>query len=168
MICTFNCLIIIFFNLNRLLEDINIKPVAAGDILTYKIGTELLICIFVMPMNKNPTYFTSLEKAFTEMKSLMTGYRYLGIQYVPMRHEHYNSRPYYCIPRNLLLLREIFDRKSAEIWLCGDPKQDKTNDFKLYNRFVQNAITQNIKQSKNLKNIIFKAEEQKCNIITNK
>lgn len=144
------------------MEDINIKPVAAGDILSYTIDTELLICIFVKPMDSS--YFKCLEKAFTEMKLLMPGYRYLGIQYST---DDNFGKSYSHIPRNLLLLQSVFDKEKAEIWMCGDSKQNKSKEIEYYNRIVRNSIARHVERSISLPVNKRKTKEYKCNIGVN-
>ncbi|XP_025196678.1 uncharacterized protein LOC112595618 isoform X3 [Melanaphis sacchari] len=127
----------------RLLNDINIKPMAPGDILLYKIGTEVLFCIFIKPFDQNPSYFKCLEKAFQEMKSQLTGYRYLGVQQDPLIHKTNTHN----LARNLSMLKSVFSNRNAEIWVCGDTEQHKTYQYQQYKKTVTDAIDVNHKRN---------------------
>lgn len=119
------------------MEDINVKPVAAGDVLNYKINNEELFCIFIRPIDKNPCYFECLSKAFHTMKSQMTGYRYLAIQ-----RESINDPNVSGIPRHILLLQTVFSTIKAEIWICNDNDLCEVNQFKHYKNFVTNTMVE--------------------------
>lgn len=108
---------------------------AAGDLLTYTIDNEQLFCIFTMPIDQSQNYYQCLEKAYIQMKSQVTGYRYLGIQQEPV-----NS---WKMSRNLTLMSSIFNYHNAEIWLCGDTEFHTTKQFKQYNEIVRNTIEGN-------------------------
>lgn len=127
----------------RLLKDINIKPMAPGDILSYKIDTEVLFCIFIKPFDQNPSYFRCLEKAFQEMKSQLTGYRYLGIQQDPLNHK----TNIHNLSRNLIMLKSVFNNRNAEIWICGDTDQHNSFQYQQYKKTVTDAIDVNHKRS---------------------
>lgn len=127
----------------RLLKDINIKPMAHGDLLTYKIDSEVLFCIFIKPLDQNSAYFRCLEKAFQEMKSQMTGYRYLGIQQEPISYRSYQ----HTLPRTLCTLKSVFSVQNAEIWICGDTEQHKALNYQQYKNIVNDAIEVNQKRN---------------------
>ncbi|XP_050063348.1 origin recognition complex subunit 1-like isoform X3 [Aphis gossypii] len=127
----------------RLLKDINIKPMAPGDILSYKIDTEVIFCIFIKPFDQNPSYFRCLEKAFQEMKSQITGYRYLGVQQDPLNHK----TNIHNLSRNLIMLKSVFSNRNAEIWVCGDTDQHNSFQYQQYKKTVTDAIDINHKRS---------------------
>lgn len=108
------------------MNDINIRPVAPGDIVSYKIGNEVLFCIFVVPEDRSQSYYENLEKAFLKMKSELTGYRYFGIQRGSVND----------LSRHLLLLQTVFNNLNAEIWLCNDTESNKANELRLYNSCI--------------------------------
>ncbi|XP_060847866.1 uncharacterized protein LOC132927368 isoform X3 [Rhopalosiphum padi] len=120
----------------RLLQDINVKPVTAGDVLLYKIDTEVLFCIFIQSIDQHPSYCKSLEDAFQEMKSQLTGYRYLAIQQDPLNHKT-NMHHF---ARNLAMLKSVFSNRNAEIWICGDTEQHNTLQYQQYKKIVTDAI----------------------------
>jgi len=132
-----------FLKIYRFLQDINVKPMAPGDLLTYQIDTEIVFCILIKPCNENPSYFRCLEKAFQKMKSQLTGYRYLGVQQDPLNH-NYNLPS---LSRNLYLLKTIFSNRNAEIWVCGDTEQHKELQYQQYKKIVSDAIQMNQKRN---------------------
>lgn len=121
------------------MEDINIKPIAPGDVWSYKIGIELLFCIFIKPEHQNPSYFRCLNKAFNMIKSAVTGYRYLGIQLEQpaLLDRNFNTN------RTLIMLQSVFSQASAEIWLCGDNKHINSQKYQQYRKTVDTAIEMN-------------------------
>lgn len=121
------------------MKDINIKPIALGDVWSYKIGIEILFCIFIKPEHENPSYFKCLNKAFNEIKSEVTGYRYLAIQLERPSPLNLNN----ITGRTLILLTSIFNQASAEIWICGDTKNINTQKFQHYKNTVHTAIEMN-------------------------
>lgn len=126
-----------------MLKDINIKPVAPGDVLWYEIDKEILFCIFIEPINQNPSYYKCLEEAFRKIKALSTGYRYLGIQYGPVD----CMDPYNVFSRESLLLLTIFDHHHCEIWLCGDNDDFRAYQYNQYRKFVNDVIETHKKSS---------------------
>ncbi|XP_016662883.1 uncharacterized protein LOC100570440 isoform X2 [Acyrthosiphon pisum] len=127
----------------RLLKDINIKPMAHGDFLMYKIDTEILFCVFIKPFDQYSAYFRCLEKAFQEMKSHLTGYRYLGVQQEP-----YTYKPnQLTLSRCLAILKSVFSNQNAEIWICGDTEQHKAHHYQQYKKIVNDAIEPNPKRN---------------------
>ncbi|XP_026818402.1 protein PF14_0175-like isoform X3 [Rhopalosiphum maidis] len=120
----------------RLLQDINVKPVAAGDVLLYKIDTEVLFCIFIQSIDQHPSYCKSLEDAFQKMKSQLTGYRYLAIQQDPLNHK----TNIHNFARNLAMLKSVFSNRNAEIWICGDTEQHNTLQYQQYKKTVTDTI----------------------------
>lgn len=136
------------------MNDINTKPMTAGDLLTYTINGEHLFCIFTMPIDHNQNYYKCLEKAYNQMKSQVTGYRYLGIQQEPVN--------CWNMSRNLTLLGTIFNYNDAEIWLCGDTEFHKAKQFKQYKDFVRDAIGVSKREdSKSNLRTKFKGEKRK-------
>ncbi|XP_015376382.1 PREDICTED: uncharacterized protein LOC107170631 isoform X2 [Diuraphis noxia] len=127
----------------KLLEDINVKPMTHGDLLIYKVDSEVLFCLFLKPYDQNPMYFRSLEKAFQEMKSQLTGYRYLGIQQEPISYKPSQ----HILPRILCVLKSVFSVQNAEIWVCGDTEQHKTYNYQQYKKVVNDVIDLNQKRN---------------------
>lgn len=119
------------------MKDITIKPMAAGEVLTYKVDKEVLFCIFFT--HDNPSYFECLEKALKEIKSQLTGYRYLGIQQDPINYNHKNHG----ISRHLALMRSVFSNRDAEIWICGDTNMHRSQQMQQYQKVVSDAIEAN-------------------------
>jgi hypothetical protein len=112
---------------------------APGDVWSYKIGIEILFCIFIKSENENPSYFKCLNKAFNAIKSEMTGYRFLGIQLEPTSSLNLNN----ITSRTLILLMSVFSQANAEIWVCGDTKNSNTQKFQHYKNTVNTAIEMN-------------------------
>lgn len=132
------------------MEDINIKPMAAGDVLSYTINKEILFCVFTNPVDQNQSYFECLEEAFKKIKSQLTGYRFLAIQRESIDNEYTVNDT----SRNVLLLQTIFNHLNAEIWICNDTDDlNKVNQFKRYNKFVTSSIETN---NKGYSKIIYK------------
>jgi len=116
---------------------------AHGDLLVYKIDSEVLFCLFIKPFDQNSTYYRSLEKAFQDMKSQLTGYRYLGIQQEPISYKPYQ----YNLPRTLYMLKSVFSVQNAEIWVCGDTEQHKAYNYQQYKKIVNDVIELNQKRN---------------------
>lgn len=131
---------------------------APGNVLSYIVNHEVILCIFIMPISSNPLYFSCLEKAFKEIKSQMTGFRYLGIQ-----HDRSN---YYMMSRHLLLLKTVFSDSNAEIWVCGDVDNCNTNQHKQYNKNIRLNTDVNTKRYSKTR---FETEKRKygTNSVTN-
>lgn len=123
------------------MEDINIKPMAAGDVLSYTVNNEMLFCVFTNPVDQNQSYFECLEEAFKKIKSQLTGYRFLAIQRESMDNEYTVNDT----SRIVLLLQTIFTHLNAEIWICNDTDLNKVDQFKHYNKFVTSSIETNNK-----------------------
>ncbi|XP_060856713.1 uncharacterized protein LOC132934430 isoform X4 [Metopolophium dirhodum] len=132
----------------RLLKDINIKPMAHGDFLMYKIDTEILFCVFIKPFDQYSAYFRCLEKAFQEMKSHLTGYRYLGVQLEPFTYKPNQLT----LTRSLTMLKSVFSNQNAEIWICGDTEQHKALHYQQYKNIVNDAIEPNPKRNSKINN----------------
>lgn len=131
---------------------------AAGDVLTYKVDKEVLFCIFFT--HNNPSYFECLEKAFKEIKSQLTGYRFLGIQQDPINY----SNKHHGVSRHLALIRSVFSNHDAEIWICGDTNMHKSQQMLQFQKVVNNAIEVNkIVTSKPRANSRLKTERKKYN-----
>lgn len=126
-----------FVNICRLLEDIQLKPMAPGDVLSYTVNSELLFCIFITPISSNQSYFCCLEKAFKKMKSQMTNYRYLGIQ-------KDRTNPF-LMSRHLLLLKIVFSNFNCEIWICDDVDDRKFNQRRQYNKNIRSNTEVNVR-----------------------
>lgn len=130
-----NSLLVVY----RLLQDIDVKPMVPGDILSYIINEELLICIMITPIHNNPSFYKCLEKAYNKMKLKMTGYRYLALQQVQI-----NSQKY-CFSQCIKLLKFIFGDKNSEIWICGNTDAYRSlNQLNEFNNTVKMAIDNNI------------------------
>jgi len=116
---------------------------AHGDLLIYKVDSEVLFCLFIKPFDQNSTYFRSLEKAFQKMKSQLTGYRYLGIQQEPISYKPYQ----HTLMRTLCMLKSVFSVQNAEIWVCGDTEQHKAYNYQQYKKIVNDVIELNQKRN---------------------
>lgn len=116
---------------------------AHGDFLMYKIDTEVLFCVFVKPFDQYSAYFRCLEKTFHEIKSHLTGYRYLGVQQEPFTHKPNQLT----LTRSLSMLKTVFSNQNAEIWICGDTEQHKALTYQLYKKTVNDAIEPNPKRN---------------------
>lgn len=117
---------------------------AHGDLLIYKVDSEVLFCLFIKPFDQNLIYYKSLEKAFQDMKSQLTGYRYLGVQQEPLI---YNKPYLYNLPRTLCILKSVFSVQNAEIWVCGDTEQHKALNYQQYKNIVSDVIELNQKRN---------------------
>jgi len=116
---------------------------AHGDLLIYKVDSEVLFCLFIKPFDQNLTYYRSLEKAFQDMKSQLTGYRYLGVQQEPLGYKSY----LYNLSRTLCMLKSVFSVQNAEIWVCGDTEQHKALNYQQYKKIVSDVIELNQKRN---------------------
>lgn len=116
---------------------------AHGDLLMYKIDTEVLFCVFIKPFDQYSSYFRCIEKAFQEMKSHLTGYRYLGVQQEPLTYKPNQ----HTLTRSLAILKSVFSNQNAEIWICGDTEQHKAHNYQQYKKIVNDAIDLNQKRN---------------------
>ncbi|VVC28862.1 Hypothetical protein CINCED_3A014362 [Cinara cedri] len=121
---------------DKLLQDMHIKPRAPGEILSYKIHNELLICILISPIENNPLFYQCLEKTYNKMKSQMTGYRYLAFQ----KKQNNGWISPICFSQCITLLQLIFNDSKAEIWLCGVQDNLRKYQLKQYQKTVNTAI----------------------------
>lgn len=150
--------LIIYLKMCRLIKDISIKPMTAGDVLTYKVDKEVLFCIFFT--YDNPSYFECLEKALREIKSQVTGYRFLGIQQDPLNNSHKN----YGIYRHVAVMRSVFSNHDAEIWICGDTDTHRSYQMQQFQKVVNDAIEANkIVSSKPRTHLRLTVERKKFN-----
>jgi len=129
---------------------------AHGDLLMYKVDTEVLFCVFIKPFDQYSAYFRCLEKAFQEMKSYLTGYRYLGVQQEPLIYKPNQ----HTLTRSLAMLKSVFSNQNAEIWICGDTEQHKAHHYQQYKKIVFDAIEMNQKRNSKT-NGRFKRSERK-------
>lgn len=120
----------------RLKSDIDVKPVAPGDVLVYHINSEAVFCIFIKPVNKNPSYYQCMEDAFNKMQTIVSGYRYLGIQQGPV----YTRFAYEVICRKLVLLQTIFTNHNSEVWLCGHTENYRAFQYNQYSKLVYDVV----------------------------
>jgi len=121
---------------------------AHGDFLMYKIDTEILFCVFIKPFDQYSAYFRCLEKAFQEMKSHLSGYRYLGVQLEPFTYKPNQLT----LTRSLSMLKSVFSNQNAEIWICGDTEQHKALHYQQYKNIVNDAIEPNPKRNSKTNN----------------
>jgi hypothetical protein len=116
------------------LEDIRSKNLKPGDITTYFIKKEKIICVFT----SQTSYWTSLEKAFINIKNVIKSYRCIAYQCGPIneaddcKHEK----------QMVMILRSIM--YGSELWLCGNTQQ--TTDKEIFDYYYRN-LTNNAKLS---------------------
>ncbi|XP_050530524.1 uncharacterized protein LOC126899551 isoform X2 [Daktulosphaira vitifoliae] len=120
----------------KLLNDINIKPMASGDVLMYKINGEVLLCIFVNSFGQHKDRYKCLEKSFNKIKSMLNGYRFFGIQ----QNLKVSDSESEDIWRKVFLLRSVFTKQSGEIWMCGDTNAHKLMQYEEYKKTVNDAM----------------------------
>ncbi|XP_050438282.1 GATOR complex protein WDR24-like isoform X4 [Adelges cooleyi] len=123
----------------QLINDINMKPMAPGEIRMYKINGEVLICVFVKSLDKDRDHYKSLEKAFNLIKTQLSGYRYLGLQQRSASSEY----DFDIMSHQIILLRSVFNNQNAEIWLCGDNDSHKAMQYEQYQKIVKESIEAN-------------------------
>jgi len=130
---------------------------AHGDFLMYKIDTEILFCVFIKPFDQYTAYFRCLEKTFQEMKSHLTGYRYLGVQQEP-----FTDKPNQVnLTRCLSMLKSVFSNQNAEIWICGDTEQHKAHHYQQYKKIVDDAIEPNPKRNSKTNKTKYRSERKR-------
>lgn len=151
-----------FLNIYRLLDEIKVKPVIAGDLRFYEFDTEVLFCIFIKSIDQHPLHFTCLEEAFQTIKSQLTGYRYLGVQQDPLCDRNKG----HSLSRNLFMMKEIFTKRNAEIWICGDTEKHKKLQYLQYKKIVNDAIEMNQKRNSRL-NTKTRVKSERKNCSTN-
>lgn len=114
----------------RFIKDLDVRPLVPGDVLSYKIDNELLICIFIKPGSSS--FYRCLENAYKQIQSELTGYRYLAFQHVQKK--GFISQN--CFYRCIFLLQSIFSSRNAEIWICGTYEDHEAYYLNKFNKTI--------------------------------
>ncbi|KAL4122999.1 hypothetical protein QTP88_015232 [Uroleucon formosanum] len=116
----------------KLLRDVKNKMPEPGEILSYNVKNEVIICMFTS-VN---TYYSSIENGFISIGHTFKKYKYLAIESGPI---DYSSDNFQHISWIVLISRSVI--RSSELWLCGDVKQKNYQVY--YDEYCKSVLPMN-------------------------